>query len=122
MADIETVGIVEWIKVGDDFGYIAVREEETGTIEYFFVWSTTGETSAYERILQSMHLSMLGRRCPPPQGRDLPWRDLLERGECGHLPGAEHRVGVPRDRRPPGAARASRPRDGEVSWVRRRER
>ena len=59
MADIETVGIVEWIKVGDDFGYIAVREEESDTIEYFYVWSNTGETSAYERILQSMHLSML---------------------------------------------------------------
>jgi hypothetical protein len=59
MADIATIGTVESIKVGDDFCFISVRDEVSNTSEYFFVWADVGETSAYERILQSMHLSML---------------------------------------------------------------
>jgi hypothetical protein len=54
-----TTGIVDCLNVGDDFGFVGIREDGTGDFEAFILWFAPSEPSAFTRILNSMWLSML---------------------------------------------------------------
>ena len=54
-----TTGRVECLNVGDDFGFVGIREDGTGDFEAFIVWFSPSLPTAFIRLLHSMWLGML---------------------------------------------------------------
>jgi hypothetical protein len=54
-----TSGLVDYLKVGGDYGFVGLREEGTNELELFIIWFFPEEPSAFDRILHSMQLSLL---------------------------------------------------------------
>jgi hypothetical protein len=55
----ETIGRVECIQVGDDFGFVGIREDVSNTFEAFIIWFAPELPTAFTRLLHNMWLSML---------------------------------------------------------------
>jgi len=55
----QIIGKVECIQVGDDFGFVGLREEGTDDFEAFIIWFAPALPTAFLRLLHSMWLSML---------------------------------------------------------------
>jgi hypothetical protein len=54
-----TTGRVDCLNVGDDFGFVGIREDGTSDFEAFILWFAPSEPSAFTRVLNSIWLSML---------------------------------------------------------------
>ena len=54
-----TLGRVECLQVGDDFGFVGIREDETNDFEAFIIWFNPSLPTASTRLLHSMWLGML---------------------------------------------------------------
>ena len=57
----ETRGLVEWIKVSEPLGLVAVRDQTSNQLEPFIIWFSGNEDtqSAFARVAQSMQVSMI---------------------------------------------------------------
>lgn len=57
----ETHGPVEWIKVSEPIGLVAVRDQVSNRLEPFILWwiGNQDSQSAFARVVQSMQLSLL---------------------------------------------------------------
>ena len=58
MAVVESIGTVDCLQVGDDYGFVAITEAG-GVKEAFILWYSPSEPSAFTRVMHSMWLSML---------------------------------------------------------------
>jgi len=58
MAVVESIGTVECLQVGDDYGFVAITEAG-GVKEALILWYGPSEPSAFTRVMHSMWLSML---------------------------------------------------------------
>ena len=52
-------GIVDCIRIADDVCFVKVIEDGTGDSEYFIVWVSPADPSAFTRVMHSMWLSLL---------------------------------------------------------------
>lgn len=57
----ETRGLVEWIKVAQPLGLVAVRDQTSNRLEPFIIWWDGNEDtqSAFARVAQSMQVSLI---------------------------------------------------------------
>lgn len=56
-----TTGRVECMNVGDDFGFVGIRESATEDFEAFIIWFVPSLPTASLRLLHSHWFSMLSR-------------------------------------------------------------
>jgi hypothetical protein len=52
-------GVVDCIRVLNDECFVKIIENETDEIEYFIVWVSPTDPSAFTRVMHSMWLSLL---------------------------------------------------------------
>ncbi len=57
----ETIGTVEWIKVAEGIGLVAVRDRTSNRLELFIIWWSGNEEtqSAFARVVQSIQVSLI---------------------------------------------------------------
>jgi len=58
MAFVESIGTVDCLQVGDDYGFVRITEAG-GVKEILILWYSPSEVSAFTRVMHSMWLSML---------------------------------------------------------------